>query len=253
MKPTANAARKSRPAGPRRSRTTRVKPPAPKAPDDPGAERLQKILANAGFGSRRACEDYVASGRVTVNDKPVKELGSKANPDTQEVKFDGELIRTERKVYWWLNKPKNVLCTSRDPQGRPTVLDRIPDLGKRVYCVGRLDEDSTGLILVTNDGALAHRLTHPRYGVPKTYEALVAGKVAQQALDDLCQGVWLSDGKARAREAVRMGTQGNATWLKIVLCEGHNREIRRMLAKIGHKVMELKRTGIGPVKIRKLR
>jgi 23S rRNA pseudouridine2605 synthase len=182
----------------------------------------------------------------------VSELGVKVDPGRQEIRFDDQIVKQEPKVYWLLHKPKGVLCTSKDSHGRKTVLDLMPLLGKRVYSVGRLDADSTGLILLTNDGEMALRLTHPRYQAPKTYIALVAGRVPQEALDSLEKGVWLSEGKVRAHSIKRMGSQGQATRLQVVLKEGRNREIRRMFAKLGHKVMSLHRVAIGPLKIRKL-
>lgn len=211
------------------------------------------MLAAAGYGSRRACEEFIEAGRVTVDGKIADMLGTKVDPQTQQICVDGEPIRLEKKVYWWLNKPPGVLCTNFDPAGRTTVLDLVPDVGARMYTVGRLDEDSTGLILLTNDGALAERLTHPRFGVPKTYEVLVAGRISQEVIHKLLEGIWLSDGKVRASSIERLGAQGDATRLRVVLREGHNREIRRMFARFGHKVMSLTRVQIGPIKIRRLR
>lgn len=219
----------------------------------PGSERLQKFLAAAGVGSRRACEELILEGRVTVDGRTVRELGTVVRPDVQEVCFDGTVIQPEKKVYWWINKPPGVISTSHDPQNRKTVLDMVPHLGERIYAVGRLDEESTGLMLLTNDGAVAEKLTHPRYQVPKTYECLIAGKISAETMTKLKEGVWLSDGKARVKQIERLGIQGQASRVRLVLCEGHNREIRRLFAKFGHKVMKLARIGIGPLKIRKLK
>lgn len=216
-------------------------------------ERLNKFLAEAGVGSRRQCDDLIKMGRVTVDGDIVTQLGTQIDPETQKITFDGVAVQVEKKVYWWLNKPKGVLCTNRDPHGRPTVLDLVPNIGKRIYSVGRLDEDSTGLLLLTNDGTLADKLTHPKYGVPKTYQVLVAGRVSVDDCEKMKRGVWLSDGPARAKDVHRIGSQGDATKLEVVLCEGHNREIRRMFARLGHKVMHLERVAIGPIKIRKMR
>lgn len=227
-------------------------PPRPGAASA-GPQRLQKVLAACGVGSRRQCEEYIALGRVTVDDRVVTELGTRVEPAHQSILLDGEPVQAEPKVYWWLHKPPGILCTSRDPQGRPTVLDAVPNLGRRIYSVGRLDEESTGLLLLTNDGPLAHRLTHPRFGVAKTYRVLVSGKIGSEAIRKLLEGVWLADGKVRAHAVRRGGLQGQATWLEVVLCEGHNREIRRMFAQLGHKVMRLQRIAIGPIKLRKLR
>lgn len=228
-------------------------PASDEIPSRPKRERLQKVLAAAGIGSRRACEEYIVLGRVTVDGKVVTALGTAVDPESQVIAFDGEEVRPEPKVYWWVNKPPGVLCTSRDTHGRATVLDLIPQIGERVYCVGRLDEESLGLLLLTNDGELAQKLTHPRYQVSKTYECLVAGKIAGETMDKMREGVWLSDGKARVKEIYRLGSHGTATRLRVVLCEGHNREIRRLFAKFGHKVMRLERSAIGPIKVRKLR
>lgn len=221
-------------------------------PTPPQSERLQKVLAAAGFGSRRSCEELIELGRVTVDGQVADQLGTRVDPRRQEICVDGEPVAAEKKVYWWLNKPAGVLCTSHDPEGRPTVLDFLPDVGARLYPVGRLDEDSTGLILLTNDGALADRLTHPRFGVPKTYEVLVAGRIPQEVIKKLCEGIWLADGRVRAAAIHRLGTKGEATKLRVILREGHNREIRRMFARFGHKVMTLERIAIGPIKIRRL-
>jgi 23S rRNA pseudouridine2605 synthase len=216
-------------------------------------ERLQKVMAHAGVGSRRECEALIKAGRVAVDGRPVRELGTCVDPAQQKIAVDGVLLHAERHVYWLVNKPRGYLCTNYDPAGRPRAVDLLPHVDHRVYPVGRLDLDSEGLLLLTNDGALANRLMHPRFGVEKTYQVLVAGFPAKEELDRLLQGVWLSEGKVRAKQVKRMKAQGNSTWLRIVLCEGKNREIRRMLAKQGHKVMRLKRIAIGPIEIGELR
>ena len=214
-------------------------------------ERLNKFLAHAGVGSRRHCDDLIAHGRVTVDGQVVRELGTKVEPD-QEVCVDGKPLHTERAAYWLVNKPRGYLCTNHDPAGRPLVVDLIPDVPQRVYTVGRLDEDSEGLLLLTNDGDLAHRLTHPRFGVEKTYLVQVAGRPEREDLQQLLKGVWLSDGHVRARRVKRLKSQGESTWLHIVLAEGKNREVRRMLARLEHKVMRLRRVAIGPVFLNRL-
>ncbi|MCS6852360.1 MAG: rRNA pseudouridine synthase [Gemmataceae bacterium] len=211
-------------------------------------ERLHKILAHAGVGSRRQCEQLIAAGRVAVDGQIVRELGFKARPE-QQITVDGQPIQAERRVYWLVHKPKGYLCTNRDPAGRPLAVDLVPHVPQRVYTVGRLDEASEGLLLLTNDGDLAFRLTHPRFGIEKTYLVQVAGRPSKDDLAQLLKGVWLSDGHVRARRAKVMKRQGESTWLRIVLSEGKNREIRRMLARLGHKVMRLKRIAIGPVKL----
>lgn len=213
--------------------------------------RLQKILAHAGLGSRRGCEELILQGRVTVDGQVVRELGTKVDPGAK-IAVDGEPIRLERTVYYAINKPEGYVSTNSDPSGRPRVIDLIPEIPQRVYSVGRLDEDSTGLMILTNDGELANRLAHPKFGVEKLYRALVAGTPSPETLSKLTEGVWLSDGKVRAKRARVAGRQGQATVLELVLAEGKKREIRRMLAKLGHKVMSLSRIAIGPITLKGL-
>jgi len=215
-------------------------------------ERLQKVLAHAGVGSRRHCDELIAHGRVSVDGEVVRELGSKVEPATQQVCIDGQPLRGEKLVYWLLHKPRGYLCTNHDPAGRPLALDLVPHISQRVFTVGRLDEDSEGLLLLTNDGDLAYRLMHPRFGVEKTYLVQVAGKPGREDLQQLLKGVWLSDGHVRARRVKRLKSQGESTWLQITLSEGKNREIRRMLARLNHKVLRLRRVAIGPVRLDRL-
>jgi 23S rRNA pseudouridine2605 synthase len=215
-------------------------------------ERLNKFLAHAGVGSRRHCDELIRRGRVKVAGQVVRELGTKVEPQGTEVCVDDQPLHAERAVHWLVNKPRGVLCTNHDPSGRPVALDLVPHVHQRVYTVGRLDEDSEGLLLLTNDGELAHHLMHPRFGVEKTYLAQVAGRPRREDLQQLLQGVWLSDGHVRARHVRRLKSQGESTWLEIVLSEGKNREIRRMLARLNHKVLRLKRTAIGPVVLGRL-
>ncbi len=215
-------------------------------------ERLNKFLAHAGVGSRRFCDTLIAAGRVKVDGVPVTDLGLKIDPAAHQVSVDDHPVKAEKPVYWAVNKPIGYLCTNDDPSGRPRAVDLLPHVEQRVYTVGRLDEGSEGLLLMTNDGDLAMPLMHPRYGVPKTYYVLVAGKPTPDDLQKLLDGVWLSDGKVKARSVKRLKPQGNSTWLRVVLTEGKNREIRRMLAKLGHKVMKLRRVAIGPIKLDKL-
>ena len=207
-------------------------------------DRLNKYLAHAGLGSRRHCEVLILAGRVSIDGRVAKELATRVGPE-QEVKVDGESIRSEKHVYWLVNKPRGYLCTNHDPSRRPLALDLVPQISQRVFTVGRLDEDSEGLLLLTNDGELANRLMHPRYGVEKTYLALVAGNPRPEDLQKLREGVYLSEGHVKARNVKRMRKHGKSTWLRIVLSEGKNREIRRMLAKLDHKVLRLKRIAIG--------
>jgi len=215
-------------------------------------ERLNKYLAHAGIGSRRHCETLIQSGRVKVNGRVVNLLGSKIDPESHKVSVDDTPIKTEKAVYWVVNKPTGVLCTNHDPSGRPLAKDLIPHVEQRVYTVGRLDESSEGLLLMTNDGDLAHKLMHPKFEIEKTYVVLVAGKPSLQDLERLTEGVWIAEGKVAAKKVKRMKPVGEATQLRIVLSEGKNREIRRMLAKLGHKVLKLKRIGLGPIQLDKL-
>jgi 23S rRNA pseudouridine2605 synthase len=214
-------------------------------------ERLNKILAHAGLGSRRHCEELIRSGRVTVDRQVVRELGTKVDPG-QRICVDGQPIHSERPVYWLVNKPRGYLCTNRDPAHRPLAIDLVPQVSQRVYTVGRLDEASEGLLLLTNDGDLANRLMHPRFGVEKTYLAQVAGSPSGADLHQLLRGVWLSEGHVKAKHVKRLKTDGGSTWLRIVLNEGKNREIRRMLARLGHKVLHLRRIALGPVQLKAL-
>lgn len=215
-------------------------------------ERLNKFLAHAGVGSRRHCDTLISAGRVKVNGKIVTQLATQVDPAVHKVTVDGEAVKTERPVYWVVNKPVGYLCTNHDPSQRPLALDLIPHVDQRVYTVGRLDESSEGMLLMTNDGDLAHKLMHPKFQIEKTYQVLVAGHPSVNDIQRLLDGVWLAEGKVRAKNVRRMKPQGESTWLRVVLCEGKNREIRRMLAKLGHKVLQLKRIAIGPILLDKL-
>jgi 23S rRNA pseudouridine2605 synthase len=215
--------------------------------------RVHKILAHAGVGSRRKCEELILAGRVSVDGRVLGELGARIDPEQHEICVDGQPIHAERPVYWLVNKPPGYLCTNHDPAGRPLVTDLVPHVSQRVYTVGRLDEASEGLLLLTNDGDLAFRLMHPRFGVEKTYLVRVAGQPSAKDLQQLLKGVWLSDGHVKAKRVQRWKTRGESTWLRIVLNEGKNREIRRMLARLGHKVLRLRRVAIGPVQLGNLK
>ncbi|GAF69664.1 unnamed protein product [marine sediment metagenome] len=216
------------------------------------AERLQKVLAAAGVGSRRACEELILEGRVRVNRKRVDQLPVLVDPSTDDIRVDGRRIHAERKVYYLLNKPKGVLCTQRDPAGRTRATDLLTGVRERVYPVGRLDAGSQGLVLLTNDGELAAALTHPRYGVPKTYRARIRGKLPPDGLKKLRQGIWLSEGRTQpARVTVAYGSRSH-TILEITLREGRNRQVRRMLVKLGHPVRDLTRVRMGRLSLRGL-
>lgn len=261
--PARSGGHAPRPAGPRPARgpsaprndATRPRERRPRA-DAPieasGEDRLQKVLAHAGLGSRRSCEELILQGRVSVDGTIVRELGTKVTP-AAKILVDGQPVRSEKLVYFAVHKPRHVVSTNNDPARRTRVIDLLPDLPQRVYAVGRLDENSTGLMLLTNDGNLANRLTHPKFGIEKVYRAVVAGKVEPDVIDKLIQGVWLAEGKARAKRARIAGGVGDATVLELVLAEGKNREVRRMLAKLGHKVMTLTRVAVGPITVKGLR
>src|SRR5206468_12407195 len=182
------------------------------------------------------CDELIVEGRVAVDGKRVRELGIRVDPETQQISVDDVPVKVERLVYWLVNKPRGYLCTNYDPAGRPRALDLVPHVEQRVYTVGRLDEASEGLLLLTNDGELANRLMHPRFGVEKTYLVQVAGSPTREDMEQLLKGVWLSDGHVKAKRVKRIKTQGTSAWLRITLNEGKNREIRRMLARLGHKV-----------------
>lgn len=214
--------------------------------DERVGQRLQKVIANAGLMSRRSAETLIAAGRVTIDGRPAK-LGDRVDAATQKVEVDGvPLPIAPDRVTYLLFKPVGVVSTAEDPEGRPTVVDLVPE-EPRVVPVGRLDIDSEGLMLLSNDGDLTLRLTHPRFGVSKTYLAEVAGKPSARALARLREGVELEDGPARAQKAHVVGGYGNRSLVELVLTEGRNREVRRMLAEIGHPVHRLVRTAIGPL------
>jgi 23S rRNA pseudouridine2605 synthase len=215
------------------------------------AERLQKVLAAAGIGSRRQCEELITTGRVEVDRQTVTELGTKVDPSTQEIRVDGERLPSPKRVVYMLNKPVGVVTTNYDPSGRPRVVDLLPG-DRRLFAIGRLDRSSEGLILVTNDGDLANHLAHPRYGVEKTYLVQVAGVPSQDTLDTLRRGMHLSDGRVQAKRVVLRSTNKASAVLEMVLDEGRNREVRRMLAACGHKVHQLKRVSIGPLALGQL-
>jgi len=231
-----------------RSRPNSTRSTPSQAGTTAGTQRLQKILAAAGFGSRRACEELITTGRVEVDGKVITELGAKADPSRQKIRVDGEPLRRVKYRYFALHKPQGVVSTARDPSGRPRVVDLVPQ-DVRVFPVGRLDKNSEGLILLTNDGELANGLTHPRYAVRKVYHVLTAGNVTPEELQVLHRGVHLAEGVARVVSAKIRSTEGKATWLEIVLDEGRNREIRRILARVGHKVMRLIRVEMGGVRL----
>jgi pseudouridine synthase len=213
-------------------------------------ERIQKILAKAGIASRREAERMVVEGRVSVNGKVVETLGSKADPSKDHIKVDGRgLTHFEPKVILLLNKPRGYLSTVKDPRGRPTIMDLIKNVKWRIYPVGRLDFDAEGLLLLTNDGDLAHLLSHPRFSIPKTYLAKVAGIPEEKKLIRLKRGVMLEDGEAKAVSCSLIRQREKNSWVRVVVTEGRNHLVKRMLSAIGHSVLKLKRIGYGPIQL----
>ncbi len=220
---------------------------APVAVDD-GLERLQKVLAAAGLGSRRNCEELITTGRVEIDRKVVTQLGTRVDPLRQEIRVDGERLPDPKRVVYMLSKPVGVVTTNFDPDGRPRVVDLVPG-EQRLFAIGRLDRMSEGLILVTNDGELANLLAHPRYGVEKKYLVQVAGVPTPETLDKLRRGIGLAEGMARAQHVHLKSQHKQSAVLEMVLDEGKNREIRRMLAQLGHKVHQLKRVAVGKLSL----
>ncbi len=208
----------------------------------PDGERLQKVLARIGLGSRRVCEDLIAEGRVLVNGD-VAVLGRRVHPDVDEIRVDGSVLSARSDlVTYLLNKPTGVISTAKDTHGRPTVVELVPPQ-PRVFPVGRLDADTEGLLLLTSDGRLAHRLTHPRYGVEKEYLAEVSGQPSRRALRRLREGVELEDGLTAPAKVSTVGDR----LVRLTLHEGRNRQVRRMCEAVGHPVRRLVRTRIGPL------
>jgi 23S rRNA pseudouridine2605 synthase len=213
-------------------------------------QRLHKVMASSGIASRRECEELIAEGRVTVDGEKVRAMGVKVDAEVQDIRFDGERIQTEVPVYYVIHKPKSALCTSRDDNGRRTVISLIKDpRNRRIFTVGRLDEDSEGLILVTNDGAFANQITHPRYGIEKTYELKLRGSLTDQELDRARRGIWLSSGKTDPMCVKIIKRSKHFTNVICKISEGRNRQLRRVFARLGHNVQRLTRTRIGSLKL----
>ena len=216
-------------------------------------QRLQKLLAHAGIASRRECEKLIEAGRVSVDGEVVKQLGSQADPAVNEIRVDGESVHALKRRYYLVNKPKGLICSNADEFGRARAIDLVPEPRTGLYTVGRLDADSEGIIIVTNDGELANQLTHPRYGVAKTYRVEVTGRIEPEEMARLEKGLWSSAGKMQADRVKIVGHTKTRTVLEIVLAEGKNREIRRMLQRLGHKIRRLKRIKIGPLTSERLK
>jgi pseudouridine synthase len=227
--------------------------PAPAEPAAGDARiRLNRFLSLAGITSRRDADALIAAGRVAVNGTVQRELGQRIDPLRDEVAVDGQRVRQDRPVYILFNKPAGVVCTNAPHEKHQRVIDLLPPLRGRVYTVGRLDLDAEGLILVTNDGQFAQAMTHPRHGVPKTYAALVRGRVDEATVEKARGGVWLAEGRTgRARVSLeRLGR--DRSYLKITVRESKHHELRRVLAKLGHPVLALKRVRIGPLTLHRL-
>src|SRR5438067_2484836 len=217
-------------------------------------ERLQKILAHAGVASRRKAEQLIAEGRVELNGKTVRELGTKANPRTDLIRVDGKLIaEPEDKVWFVLYKPAGCVTTLADPEGRPTIAQYLKGIPERVYPVGRLDYDVEGALLVTNDGELAHQLMHPRFGVRRTYLAKVAGVPRPEQIERLRSGVRLEDGRARALDAALQSRTPRNTWVRVVVSEGRPHLVKRLMEAVGAPVLKLHRSDYGGIGVQGMR
>lgn len=214
-------------------------------------ERLQKIMAQAGIASRRKCEEIIQSGKVTVNGKVVTELGTKVDPAVQTIEVFGQKLTKERPVVFIMNKPRGVICSASDPEGRETVLDIVKNEGLRLYPVGRLDYNTSGALLLTNDGELANALTHPRFGAPKKYMVKFRGAVSDVHLEKWKQGVVLDDG-TKTRPVIdisRIEESDGGTWVVVIIKEGKNRQIRRMAEATGMQISKLKRESFAGIDI----
>ncbi len=212
------------------------------------AERLQVVLARAGVASRRQAERLIRDGRVTVNGQVVRKPGTQVVWGQDAIRVRNRLIsRLEPKVTIVLNKPKRVMTTSHDPRGRRTTAELVKKVKARIFPVGRLDYDTEGLLILTNNGELAQHLEHPRYGISKTYQAKVKGMPAADALQRLRSGITLDGRRTRPARVKKIGTTGKNTWLEITIKEGRNRQIRRMCWAVGHPVLKLKRICYGPI------
>jgi len=208
--------------------------------------RLQKVLAAAGVDSRRKCEELILDGAVCVNRSLVDKLPVFVDAEKDLITVNGRRIHTARKVYFLLNKPKGVICTNSDPGGRKKAIDLV-GARERIFCVGRLDIDTTGLIMLTNDSELANRLTHPRYELAKSYVATIKGRVDGERLERLKKGIWLAEGKTSRASVKILKRSSTQSSVEITIRQGINRQIRRMLAKVGLAVKSLKRTKIGKI------
>ncbi|MFB3924535.1 MAG: pseudouridine synthase [Syntrophales bacterium] len=217
-------------------------------------ERLHKIMAAAGIASRRAAEEMIRQGRVSVNNAIIKEMGVKADPAEDEIRVDGKLISIEiQKIYLMLNKPPGYVTTLRDPEGRRIITDLLRDISERVYPVGRLDYDSEGLILLTNDGDFAQKVQHPRFNVPKTYLVKIKGNLSKKEILAIQKGIDLEDGRFSPLEIEVERINRKSCWVRMVIHEGRNRVIRRLFEAMGHPVTRLVRVAIGELSLGSLK
>jgi 23S rRNA pseudouridine2605 synthase len=213
-------------------------------------ERLQKVIAASGTSSRRVAEKMIVEGRVTVNDAVVRQLGAKADIDADEIRVNGKLILPEvSKVYLMLHKPRGYVTTLNDPEKRPVVKDLLSGISERIFPVGRLDYDSEGLLLLTNDGNFSQRVQHPRFKIPKTYMVKIEGHLTKSEVRALSEGVRLSDGNFNPENLQIMRTSRKTSWLVMTIAEGRNRLIRRGLESLGHPVVRLIRTAIADISL----
>lgn len=213
-------------------------------------ERLQKMMARAGVASRRHSEELIVAGRVRVNGEVVTSLGTKVDTERDVVEVDGALVRPSAvKAYFVLNKPRGFVTTMSDPQGRPTIAEFLPAEPPGLFAVGRLDLDTEGLLVVTNDGELADRLMHPRHHVPKTYRAVVGGRPSEAELRRLREGIELDDGPTQPAEVRLVASEGRTSEVRITIREGRKRQVRRMFGAIGHPVVSLRRLALGPLRL----
>lgn len=246
--------------GPRRSSSPRTQQrkavkvtPMPVHIETDGKVRLNKFLAGAGICSRRAADELIPTGRISVNGEVVTALGTRIDPVDDEVRFDGEKVVQEKHVYLLFNKPKGVVCTNARNEQRQRVIDFLEKVKGRIYTVGRLDADSEGLILLTNDGDFAQEMAHPSHGVPKTYAVLVRGTPAPEDLQKARGGVWLAEGRTGGAQIRVERRSRDRTYLKVTIREGKNREVRRVFARLGYPVLSLKRVRIGDLTLHGLK
>ena len=216
-------------------------------------DRLQKVMAGRGIASRRECEKLILSGRVTVNGKIVRELGTKVGPK-DVIEVDGKKLSNEKEplIYVMLNKPRGCVTTVKDPQGRKTVMDLVSNINTRIFPVGRLDYDTEGLLLLTNDGEMAYALTHPSHRVDKTYQARIWGTPSRETLRKLTGGVELEDGITAPASVKLLKKGGRQSEIQLTIHEGKKRQVRRMLEAVGHPIISLRRTHFGPLSLKGL-